>query len=277
MATYVLGDIQGCFHSLQTLLQKIKFDARQDRLWCVGDLVNRGAKSLEVLRWAKGLDDRLVAVLGNHDLHLLGRYWNVQTPKAKDTLEETLTASDGGELIHWLRERPFFYREGNRLLVHAGLLPQWDLETVEAMAHQAQQTLLGKEGPLLLKSLSGKSPLHWSPDLTGRERLKAFVKILTRMRVCTASGTVDFRFTGPPGEAPLYFKPWYAYAHRRPPETTVFCGHWSALGVYRSSGVTALDSGCVWGGRLSAYGLEEGRLIQVEKDPRDGNPEERGN
>lgn len=267
MATYVIGDIQGCFNSLQALLQQIQFNETQDRLWLAGDLVNRGPRSLEVLRWAKSLGERLITVLGNHDLHLLGRYWGINAAKERDTLDEVLAAPDAPELTDWLCRQPLFYREGNQLLVHAGLLPLWALEEIETMAGRAQELLRSEKGKDLVGRLGGKEPLVWSQDFKNKkdemERLAAFVKIITRMRVCGEKGEVSFQFTGPPEAVPLPFRPWFSHPHHRTPGATVFCGHWSSLGFRRFAEVVALDSGCVWGRRLTGYRIEDGKVFQV--------------
>lgn len=267
MATYVIGDIQGCFNSLQALLQLIQFNETQDRLWLTGDLVNRGPRSLEVLRWARSLDGQLITVLGNHDLHLLGRHWGISSPKERDTLEEILAAPDAAELMDWLQRQPLFYREGNYLLVHAGLLPPWTLEEIDTMAARSGELLRSEKGKDLVARLAGKEPLTWNKDLKNKkdemERLAAFVKILTRMRVCSENGEVNFQFTGPAEDVPLPFRPWFSHPHLRPLGGTVFCGHWSSLGFRRFAEVVALDSGCVWGRRLTAYRLEDGKAFQV--------------
>jgi bis(5'-nucleosyl)-tetraphosphatase (symmetrical) len=276
VAIYVIGDIQGCFHSLQLLLQKIQFNESQDRLWLTGDLVNRGPRSLEVLRWAKSMGERLITVLGNHDLHLLGRFWGIYPSKVRDTLDGILAAPDVEDLISWLQQRPLFYREGNRLLLHAGLLPQWDIEEIEEMARRAENLLQSEAGKELMKSLPGKDPVIWDPDLKNNNdemgRLAAFIKIITRMRICSEKGEVNFNFTGPAEDVPLPFRPWFSLPHRRPPGTTVYCGHWSSLGFRRFPEVVALDSGCVWGRRLTAYRVEDGRVFQVNYSERSVGP-----
>ena len=263
MARYVIGDIQGCFQSLQALLEKIQFDPSQDHLWLAGDLVNRGPQSLEVLRWAKGMGDCLVTVLGNHDLHLISRYFGLSNAKPSDTLEEVLSAPDAAPLIEWLQCQPLVYREGTFLLVHGGLLPQWNLEMVETMAREGEEYLRGVKVQELLPKLPGKQNLQWDEKWKRMDRAAAFVKILTRMRICNETGEVNFQFNSIPESAPLPFQPWFTWPHRRPEGMTVFCGHWSALDFRRFAEVVALDSGCVWGRKLTAYRIEDGRAFQV--------------
>ncbi|MFO1462835.1 MAG: symmetrical bis(5'-nucleosyl)-tetraphosphatase [bacterium] len=263
MSTYAIGDIQGCFLTLQRLLEEIRFDPHQDRLWLVGDLVNRGPRSLEVLRWARGLGDRVVAVLGNHDLHLLARAAGVTGPKARDSLEPVLQAPDREDLLAWLRGLPLFHREGDYALVHGGLDPSWDLREAEARAREAESELRGKNVAANLAAIYAGHPERWEPDSRGTERIRAILHIFTRIRVCRPDGALDFQFKGPPEAAPQGYRPWYeAPLHRRSQATFVF-GHWAALGLRLMPGALALDSGCVWGKSLSALRLEDRALFQV--------------
>lgn len=262
MATYVLGDIQGCFRTLNNLLRKINFSQRKDRLWLVGDLVNRGPGSLEVLRWAKELGPVVAVVLGNHDLHLLARALCKVPPKSFDTLDSVLHASDREELLAWLRGRPLLYRQGPFLMVHAGLAPSWTVEEAEALAREAEAVLQGPEGVELLTLLSGKDPVQWDPMLQGLERHRVVIKILTRMRICDQGGKCNFHFTGSASAIPDPFFPWYLVPGRESRGTTILCGHWSALGFVKQLGVISLDTGCVWGRNLTAYCLEDERVFQ---------------
>jgi len=263
MATYAIGDIQGCYLSLQSLLKKISFSPNQDRLWLVGDLVNRGPRSLEVLRWAQSLGDRVVAVLGNHDLHLLARAAGVSSAKRSDTLEEVLQAKDRDSLLDWLRSRPLLHREGDRLLIHAGLLPQWTPTEAEALAAEIHAKLQGASSEKFLASLGEKNSAPWSPDLKGLERRRAAAMVLTRLRICDAKGHPAYPFTGVPEMIPPGYFPWFEVPERKSAGVTIFCGHWASLGLKVKKNLVALDSGCVWRRELSAYRLEDGGVFQV--------------
>jgi bis(5'-nucleosyl)-tetraphosphatase (symmetrical) len=259
MPTYVVGDVHGCFDTLLGLLADCGFDPGRDRLWLVGDLVNRGPKSLEVLRWAADLDQRLgermVAVAGNHDLHLVSRHAGIAAAKRRDTLDAVLAAPDASELVDWLRRRPLLHRDGGWLLVHAGLLPSWTPEEAERLARRVEARLRDTE--------ASRELLAWppSPDRTedpDRTVLEAF----TRLRTCTVDGEPCDDFSGPPDEAPPGCVPWFRVPGRRSRETDVVCGHWAALGLHREAGAVALDSGAAWGGELSVLRLEDGVVFQ---------------
>lgn len=262
MSTYAIGDIQGCFLTLERLLDAISFDPRRDRLWLVGDLVNRGPRSLEVLRWARDLGDRVVAVLGNHDLHLMARAAGVTSPKRRDSLERILQAPDREELLHWLGNLPLFYREGEMALVHGGIDPSWSLDDAANLAREAEEALSGPKFREALAALYRGKPLRWDPNLCGIERSQALLHIFTRIRVCRPDGELDFDFKGPPEEAPAGYLPWFQIPGRRSCEATLVFGHWAALGLRLMPGVLALDSGCVWGRELSALRLEDRSLFQ---------------
>ncbi len=261
MATFVLGDIHGCFATLEALLARMPFDPDFDRLWLVGDLVNRGPDSLGVLRWAKGLagrmGERLVAVLGNHDLRLLARHVGIGKARPRDTLEEVLAAPDRDELVGWLGARPFLHREGDVVLVHAGLLPEWEPDAAEAWARRVEAALAGPRGTDLLRPppQDGADPVP--ADL--RSALASF----TLLRTCTVEG-LPCHFSGPPEEAPSGCVPWFRIPGRRSAQATVVCGHWAALGLVVEPRVVALDTGCVWGQRLTAMRLEDQALFQQE-------------
>jgi bis(5'-nucleosyl)-tetraphosphatase (symmetrical) len=265
MATYAIGDIQGCFDSLRALLDRCGFDPRLDRVWLAGDLVNRGPRSLEVLRWAKDLGDRAVCVLGNHDLHLLARWADVSRPRRRDTLAQVLTAPDAAELCGWLRARPLLVREGEFALVHAGLDPRWTLDEAAALAREVESALRGAGWGELLADDRGP-PLPWTPELEGIERLRSIASVLTRIRTCRADGTPCSSFSGPPDEAPAGCYPWFdhplGHPLRQQPGATVVFGHWAALGYVEAPGVLALDTGCVWGGALTAVRLDDGAVFQ---------------
>ncbi len=253
MATYALGDIQGCFASFQRLLARMDFDPRRDQLWLVGDLVNRGPESLAVLRWVLAHESCVTTVLGNHDLHLLAVHAGHRKLASKDTLQPILNAPDRDELLDWLRRQPLLHHEqstllGRWIMVHAGLLPSWDEDSAIAHARELETTLRARDGTAAL----------YAPG-----QLAQWTAVFTRIRTCSASGQLCEDFKGPPATAPEGFRPWFEHPHSRAPETTVVFGHWAALGLHRAPGVLGLDSGCVWGASLSAVCLDDGRLIQV--------------
>ena len=265
MATYVIGDIQGCFTTLERLLERIGFDPARDRIWITGDLVNRGPQSLEVLRWASALGDRVITVLGNHDLHLLARAAGVRKPKMSDTLDAILEAADRDVLLDWLAHRPLLHRENDAVLVHAGLLPEWSIELAEALAWEGQDALRSRDRARTLTSLYYKRrPNQWSRGLKGHGRLQLIFDGFTRLRTCSERGELCLDYSGPPQGAPRGCKPWYEL---RPAgeKVTFFFGHWAALGLYRGERAIGLDSGCVWGGALSAYRLEDGTVFQEKR------------
>jgi bis(5'-nucleosyl)-tetraphosphatase (symmetrical) len=270
MATYAIGDVQGCFSALTTLLEQIRFDPAGDRLWFVGDLVNRGPDSVSVLRHVKGLGKAAVTVLGNHDLHLLAVANGCRPARSKDTFHDVLDAPDRDELLAWLRNQPLMYRENNFLLVHAGLLPQWTVSQAETFARDAEQALRSKDYRDLLWSLYQDRPRRWSQKLTGMSRLTLITKILTRLRVCSATGRIDWAFTGPPDQAPDGYLPWFDFPNRGSAEATVVCGHWAAMGLQVRDNLLALDGGCVWGRQLVAVRLEDRQVFQVSCDGRLG-------
>jgi bis(5'-nucleosyl)-tetraphosphatase (symmetrical) len=262
MATYAIGDVHGCFTTLEALLRRIGFDRRHDRLWLVGDLVNRGPDSLAVLRWARELSEGAVAVLGNHELHLLARAAGLAKANPRDTLDELLAAADGEELIAWVREWPLLHRRGDDVLVHAGLLPAWTLEEAEELAGEVAAALRGEGGADLLAAGKGKALPPWGASLPPSARRRLGLAAFTNLRTLTADGRLCQRFAGPPEEAPPGCRPWFTLASRRPPEVRLVFGHWAALGLHRAPGLVALDSGCVWGGHLSALRLDDGALFQ---------------
>jgi bis(5'-nucleosyl)-tetraphosphatase (symmetrical) len=263
MATYAVGDIQGCFTEFQSLLGLCGFQRQKDILWLVGDLVNRGPRSLEVLRFAKDLGNRCVTVLGNHDLHLMAVAEGLVKPRPDDTLQSVLTAPDKPELLAWLRSRPLLHREKEYLLVHAGLLPQWDINTAVHLASEVEARLRSPSFRQFLSRLYGSKPDLWSDELEGEDRLRVIVNAMTRMRFCSADGVMEFKSKGETKDAPSGFMPWFEVPGRLSSGVSVVCGHWSALGVRLSDNLIAIDSGCVWGGKLSAIRLEDRRLFQV--------------
>ena len=262
MATYAIGDVHGCFKTLQKLLHKIRFDPRRDRLWLVGDLVNRGPRSLAVLRWAMEQEDRIVAVLGNHDLHLLARAAGVAAPKRRDSVEDVLNAPDRDDLVRWLRTRPLLHREGGFTLVHAGLFPEWTPQQAAELARETEAALRDGAAPGLLASIDRKSDERWSDSLKGGDRVRVALAGFARLRTVEPDGRMCSSFSGPPKEAPDGCRPWFDVPERRSREETVIFGHWAALGLWLQDGVAGLDTGCAWGRELTALRLEDNKLFQ---------------
>jgi bis(5'-nucleosyl)-tetraphosphatase (symmetrical) len=263
MSTYAIGDVQGCFDELQELLAAIRFERRRDRLWFVGDLVNRGPKSLGVVRFVKDLGGAATTVLGNHDLHLLTFAAGLAEPRADDTLDEVLASPDSEQLIEWLRGLPMIHVEDGHVLVHAGLLPQWSVEEAQALGREVEAALRGARYREFLASLYGGKPDRWDAALQGADRLRVIVNAMTRMRFCTREGVMEFHTKGDAAAAPAGYFPWFDVPGRKSMSHTVVCGHWSALGLRIAPGLLALDSGCVWGGRLTAVRLEDREITQV--------------
>jgi len=269
MSTYAIGDIQGCFNELQRLLAVVGFDPCQDVLWFTGDLVNRGPHSLEVLRFIKQLKERAVVVLGNHDLHLLAvAYGNLAHLKPKDTLSAILQAPDREELLEWLRQRPFLHHDSalGCSMIHAGLPPQWDLSQACEYAHEVEEVLHGEKLTGYMENLYGDKPRKWSEQLTGWERLRFITNCFTRLRYCSAEGRLALKNKGTPRLdhlQPQEEQPWFLWSHRASREATIIFGHWSTLGFYAGDGVYGLDTGCLWGGALTALRLEDKEVFQV--------------
>ena len=264
MATYAVGDIQGCYHELEQMLGLIQFDNEKDRLWLVGDLVNRGADSLAVLRLVKSMGDAAITVLGNHDLHLLAVAAGVAELHHSDTLDEILAAPDRDELLAWLRRQRMLHVQDNFVLLHAGLLPGWTVQQAQSVAHEVEQALRGDDYIPFLEKMYGNTPHHWDDALTGYNRLRVITNALTRMRICTAQGEMQFKFKGEAGDVPEGYLPWFDVPQRASAEATVVFGHWSALGLLVKPNVIALDTGCLWGGDLTAIRLEDRKLFQVQ-------------
>jgi bis(5'-nucleosyl)-tetraphosphatase (symmetrical) len=263
MSTYAIGDIQGCFNSLRLLLDRISFRPHIDRLWLVGDLVNRGPESLGVLRYITQLGHAARVVLGNHDVFLLAVAEGFAELRAKDTLHDVLNAPDRDELLAWLRRQPLLHREGEYLMVHAGLLPQWTVEEAVGYARDVEAALTGPDYRVLLRQLFNGPTPQWADDLGGWERLTSILRILTRLRACTPTGSMS-NFSGPPEDIPVGFAPWFRIPGRRSTGTTIITGHWAALGLRLERHHLALDSGCVWGRQLTAVCLEDRKVFQVD-------------
>jgi bis(5'-nucleosyl)-tetraphosphatase (symmetrical) len=255
---YAIGDVQGCYEELRALLARLKFSPDRDQLWFVGDLVNRGPDSLATLRLVHGLRDNAVVVLGNHDLHLLAVCAGVRRRRRSDTLDELLAASDRDALLEWLRSRPLAHAQGADLMVHAGVLPQWTVALTLSLAAEVEAAL--RHDPRkLLEQMYGNEPVQWDPHLAGMERLRFVINVLTRMRVCTANGRVDTSVKSgvPAPHSPL--RAWFEHPHRASGEARIIFGHWSARGLVQHAGVVGLDTGCVWGGALTALDLDSER------------------
>ncbi len=263
MATYVVGDIQGCYTELVQLLEEIHFDPGKDKLWLVGDLVNRGADSLHVLRLVKSLGDSAITVLGNHDLHLLAVACGTGRLHRGDTLDEILKAPDREELLSWLRHQRLLHVEGDFVLVHAGLLPGWTVMQAAALAREAEAALQSDDYIEFFSNMYGNQPSAWEDGLTGYKRLRVITNALTRMRICTDSGEMEFDFKAEQENIPAGFRPWFDIPNRASADKTVIFGHWSALGLMVKSNAIALDTGCLWGGPLTAIRLEDREIIQV--------------
>lgn len=263
MATYAIGDLQGCYEPLLRLLDYISFDRGRDRLWFVGDLVNRGPQSLEVLRFVRGLGDAAVVVLGNHDLHLIMQSEGHGRANREDTLGPVLAAPDRMALLDWLRRRPLFHVEGEFAMVHAGLLPAWGVRKAAALGREVEAALAGPGYRDFLAHMWGSQPAAWEDDLAGWDRLRVVVNAMTRMRFCHADGSMDFRTKGPPEKAPRGSYPWFAAPRRARRDHTLVCGHWSALGFRAEPGLLALDSGCLWGGSLTAVRLDDRQVFSL--------------
>jgi bis(5'-nucleosyl)-tetraphosphatase (symmetrical) len=258
MATYAIGDVQGCFDELQALLERVGFNRVHDKLWFVGDLVNRGPKSLEVLRFVRELGDRAIVVLGNHDLHLVTQHEGFEKKRKDDTFTDVLGAPDARELVEWVRTRPMMHAEGNYAMVHAGLLPQWTIDKAMKLGKEVETALAAPNYREFLQNMYGSKPERWDDALAGWDRLRVIVNAMTRMRFCTPNGAMEFHTNGV--EPPAGYQAWY---EARRDEKTILFGHWSALGLKLTERLAGLDTGCVWGGPLTALRLEDRWLVQV--------------
>jgi len=258
MSTFAIGDVQGCFDELQLLLKECGFDKRRDRLWFVGDLVNRGPKSLQTLRFVRDLGSRAVTVLGNHDLHLITQFEGFERRRKDDTFQDVLEARDARELVDWLRGRPMMHVEGDHAMVHAGLLPQWTVRKALSLGTEVENALTRKNYRDFLANMYGSKPDRWSDSLQGWDRLRVIVNVMTRMRFCTPGGKMEFR--AKVTQPPLGYVPWFEGRKGKP---LIVFGHWSTLGLKLTGRLAGLDSGCVWGGSLTALRLEDRKLFQV--------------
>ena len=269
MATYAIGDIQGCYHAFMALLTRLEFKPKQDKLWLVGDLINRGSGSLEVLRWCYQHQASLKIVLGNHDLHALAVAYGLKPAHKGDTLQAVIHAPDATELLTWLRHQPLMVAENNTIMVHAGLLPQWTTAKARSLASEVESALQADSYLDFFANMYGGLPNSWSEDLTGMDRLRVITNAMTRMRICTASGEMEFAFKGELQDIPAAYMPWFDVPARHSRDATIICGHWSALGLRQRENIIALDTGCLWGGQLTAFCLETKQITQVDCDTRD--------
>jgi bis(5'-nucleosyl)-tetraphosphatase (symmetrical) len=264
MATYAIGDIQGCYDALCRLLDSCSFDPANDRLWLVGDLVNRGPQSLETLRLIKSLGSSAITVLGNHDLYLLMVAEGGAKFRGKDdTLQPIFDAPDCSELLDWLRHQPLCYTENEYCLIHAGLLPQWTATQARELSREVEAVMQGSDYREFILNLWGSEPAGWSDDLTGWPRLRVIVNAMTRMRFCTPDGVMEFKAKGKLSNAPADHIPWFDAPNRQSANSVLVTGHWSALGLKITPNLLALDSGCLWGGHLTALRLEDRQVFQV--------------
>jgi bis(5'-nucleosyl)-tetraphosphatase (symmetrical) len=258
MTTWAIGDIQGCHEELRALVAQLGFRADRDQLWFTGDLVNRGPHSVETLRYVRSLGDNAITVLGNHDLHLLAvAFATKRKIKSADTIEDVLGARDRDTLLEWLLSRPLTHYDATRktLLVHAGLVPQWTADTAASLAREVEAALK-KDPRALFDEMYGDQPDTWSDSLKGIDRLRFAINVLTRLRVCTRDGRVDLKMKGGVKDIRAPFRPWFEWDNRESRDVQVIFGHWSALDFVRTHGVVGLDTGCVWGGSLTALDID---------------------
>ena len=266
MATYAIGDIQGCYHAFKALLERIQFDPKVDRLWLVGDLINRGSGSLEVLRWCYDNKKCITVVLGNHDLHALVVAHGITHAHKSDTLDALLHAEDKDELLDWLRHQRLVYQEDHFLMVHAGLLPQWTASQALSYAGEVEAALQNDDYLHFLTHMYGNLPNRWTNTLKGMDRLRTITNAMTRLRVCSLEGEMEFQFKGELSDVPSGYVPWFDVPSRATQEVEIICGHWSALGLQHRANVYALDTGCLWGGQLTAMNIHTKFITQVDSN-----------
>lgn len=270
MAVYAVGDLQGCLEPLQCLLEHVSFDPASDKLWLVGDLVNRGPESLETLRFLYSIRESLVCVLGNHDLHLLAAARNIERLKKNDTLREVLQAPDSADLLEWLRQQKLMHYDEQRdiALVHAGIAPQWTLKKALKYAGEVEEALRDDNLiDLFLDGMYGNEPAKWDPDLHGAARLRVITNYFTRMRFCTSEGKLDLKSKEGVGTALPGYAPWFSHKDRKTKGLKIIFGHWAALeGKCTEPGLYALDTGCVWGGAMTLLNVDTGQLHRCDCD-----------
>lgn len=265
MSTYVIGDLQGCLQQLKSLIKLTSDDAISKPQWYfVGDLVNRGPSSLQTLHFVRSLGDQAKVILGNHDLHLLAAAHGIRKIKKDDSMKKVLAAPDRNELLDWLRRQPLACMVNEHLLVHAGVLPDWTKDKTLALANEVEAVLRSPQWVDFLKAMYGNEPAKWNDALAGYDRLRCIVNALTRLRFCTSDGEMEFEENGGVAFAPDGYLPWFEAPNRLAADTTIVFGHWSTLGLMLRPNLIALDTGCVWGGKLTAIRLEDRKLYQVD-------------
>lgn len=267
MATYAIGDIQGCLEPLQCLLEEINFNPLADKLWLAGDLINRGSDTLATLRFLYQLRDSITVVLGNHDLHFIAVYYGLRKRGKNDTLDELLRAPDCADLVYWLRQQKLVHHDPvlNFTMVHAGIPPQWDLSEALARAREVENILQSDKIEKFLSGMYGNLPNRWSDDLAGVDRLRLITNYFTRMRFCSADGELELQTKESAEAAPIGFAPWFSFSERKTRAQKILFGHWAALeGRANVENVYALDTGCVWGGALTALRLEDERWFACD-------------
>ncbi|MDG1073461.1 MAG: symmetrical bis(5'-nucleosyl)-tetraphosphatase [Methylophilaceae bacterium] len=269
MSTYAIGDIQGCYHAFQALLKRIQFNVETDDLWLAGDIINRGSGSLEVLRWCYEHRANIQMVLGNHDLHAIAISHGIKQLNQSDTLQVIFDAPDAELLLTWLRHQPLMVSNGDYVMVHAGLLPQWQISEALSYAKEVEVALRSEHYVDFLANMYGDSPNVWHDRLHGFDRLRVITNVMTRMRICSVDGALDFSFKGAIKAVPPGFLPWFDLPDRQSLNQQIIVGHWSALGLYQGQHIYALDTGCLWGGQLTAMCLETKQLTQVNADKKD--------
>jgi bis(5'-nucleosyl)-tetraphosphatase (symmetrical) len=269
MTTYAIGDIQGCYHAFMALLSRLQFNLKQDKLWLVGDLINRGSGSLEVLRWCYQNQQNIRLVLGNHDLHALAVVRQLKPAHKSDSLQAIMDAPDVDELVAWLRHQPLIVADDGYVMVHAGLLPQWTVGQALTYAGEVECALQSNSYQYFLAKMYENHPNYWYDDIAGIERLIVITNAMTRMRICTEQGEMEFNFKGTMQDIPAGYMPWFKAPARKSKESEIICGHWSALGLYQGDNIYALDTGCLWGGQLTAMCLQTRQITQVNHDVRD--------
>ena len=268
MATYAIGDIQGCYDDLLRLLEKIRFDPRTDQLWFCGDIINRGPKSLETIRYIKSLGESAITVLGNHDLHFLAVAFVTDRPSKHDTFNDILQADDRDELVDWLRCQKIFHHdpELNISMVHAGLPPHWTISDAVKHAKELENILCSDESTEFFRHMYGNQPSQWNDALKGWDRYRFITNVFTRMRFCNNEGRPDFKFKGDIGTQPEHLTPWFMHRNRLTKEDEIIFGHWSTLNNVKSEKVHAIDTGCLWGGQLTALKIEKNSRALISID-----------
>jgi bis(5'-nucleosyl)-tetraphosphatase (symmetrical) len=258
MRRFAIGDIQGCYQSLQSLLEKIKFNPQQDQLWLVGDLINRGPDSLATLRYLYSIRHAIKIVLGNHDLHFIAAHYGLRKKGKLDTLDELLAAPDCQLFVDWLSQQPLVYhdKQSHIAMVHAGIPPQWSLAQALNFSAEVESALKGNQRQEFLSAMYGNTPAIWSSDLKGTDRLRVITNYFTRMRFCSAEGELELQTKEDAAGAPEGLAPWFSHTHRKTANEKIIFGHWAALqGKVTLPNLYALDTGCVWGGSLTAMDL----------------------